>query len=57
MSEVVARYLKAKGDARTVTADPDALYFGSHLEADTLVPAGDVLLGKTRFDQWILAQS
>ncbi len=57
MSEVVARYLKAKGDARTVKADPDALYFGSHLKADTLVPAGEVLLGKTRFDQWISTQS
>lgn len=57
MSEVVARYLKAKGDARTVTADPDALYFGSHLDTDTLVPSGEVRLGKTRFDQWISAQS
>ncbi len=57
MSEVVARYLKAKGDTRTVTADPDALYFGSHLDIDTLVPSGEVRLGKTRFDQWISAQS
>jgi uncharacterized protein YbjT (DUF2867 family) len=57
MSEVVARYLKAKGDGRTVTADPEALYFGSRLDRDMLVPSGVATIGKTHFDRWISDQS
>lgn len=53
MSDVVARYLKAKGDTRTVRADADAIYFGSRLDANTIVPDGNVRLGRTTFDQWI----
>ncbi len=53
MSDVVARFLKAKGDPRTVKADADALYFGSRLEPDMLVPEGKALLGHTTFAQWL----
>jgi uncharacterized protein YbjT (DUF2867 family) len=53
MSDVVARYLKAQGDPRTVKADPDALYFGSRLDINTLVPEGETRMGQTRFSQWV----
>lgn len=55
MNEVVARALKAKGDPRTVKGDADALYFGSRLSADTLVPEGEVRLGSTTLAQWAAA--
>ncbi|WP_421407569.1 SDR family oxidoreductase [Agrobacterium tumefaciens] len=53
MSDVVTRYLKARGDLRTVKADPDALYFGSRLDTNTMVPEGKTLIGKTHFSHWI----
>ena len=53
MNEVVSRYLKAKGDDRVVRADPDALYFGSRLEADTLVPDGSVRICQTTLNEFI----
>ncbi len=56
MSEVVSRYLEAKGDSRAVNADPEASYFGSRLESDMLVPSGEATIGKTSFDQWLSRQ-
>lgn len=53
MSDVVARYLKAKGDTRKVVADADAIYFGSRLETNTLVPEGKARLGHTTLSEWI----
>jgi uncharacterized protein YbjT (DUF2867 family) len=53
MSDVVARYLKAKGDTRRVVAEADAIYFGSRLEENTLVPEGKARLGHTTFSEWI----
>nr|WP_075292274.1 SDR family oxidoreductase [Pararhizobium arenae] len=55
MSDVVATFLEAKADSRSVTADPEALYFGSKLDPDTLVPQGKVHLGKTKFSEWLLS--
>lgn len=53
MSEVVTRYLLARNDIRTVSATPDALYFGSKFEPNTLVPEGKALIGKTHLDDWL----
>jgi hypothetical protein len=53
MSDAVAKYLSTVLDARQVTGDPSARYFGSLLESDTLVPAGTVRLGKMSFESWL----
>ncbi|ROO88191.1 uncharacterized protein YbjT (DUF2867 family) [Actinocorallia herbida] len=51
--EVVRAALRAKGDSREVVADPDAEYFGSTLEAGSLVPDGPADLGRTSFADWL----
>ena len=45
-NEIVARYLKAAGDRREVVRDPEARYWGGRLEEHSLVPLGDVRLGR-----------
>lgn len=52
MSELVARYLKATNDPRTVIADPHALYFGTEIDDGSLVPGGTARIGATRFEDW-----
>jgi uncharacterized protein YbjT (DUF2867 family) len=52
MNELVARYLKAMGDARNVEGDPDARYFGTKLEDGALVSDGNPRLGHIAFEQW-----
>ncbi|MBR0827890.1 SDR family oxidoreductase [Bradyrhizobium manausense] len=51
--EIVARYLKAIGDPRTVVGDPDALYFGGRVEEHSLVPIGEARLGRIGLDAWL----
>jgi uncharacterized protein YbjT (DUF2867 family) len=55
MDEFVRRFLSATGDARKVTADVHARYFGAELNDQSLVPLpGDKpRLGPTRFDEWL----
>lgn len=57
LSDLVRRYLKAKGDARTVLVDDGALYFGALLEVDTLVPAGAARIGEVGFESWFASQA
>lgn len=52
LSDLVGRYLKAIGDARTVEADPEARYFGARLDEGSLVSDNDPHLGKITFEQW-----
>ncbi len=52
MNELVARYLKAMGDARNVEGDPDARYFGTKLEDGSLVSDKNPRLGRITFEQW-----
>jgi uncharacterized protein YbjT (DUF2867 family) len=52
-NEFVARYLKAIGDPREVVRDPEARYFGGRVEERSLVPLGDVRLGRIGFDEWL----
>jgi uncharacterized protein YbjT (DUF2867 family) len=52
-NEIVARYLKAVGDPRTVVSDPQALYFGGRVGQHSLVPLGDARLGRIGFDEWL----
>ena len=51
-NEIIARYLKAIGDAREVVCDPQARYFGGLVEQYSLVPLGDARLGAIGFDEW-----
>ncbi|MDP9810167.1 uncharacterized protein YbjT (DUF2867 family) [Rhizobium tibeticum] len=52
LNELVARYLKATGDARHVEGDPDARYFGTKLEEGSLVSDNNPRLGHIAFEQW-----
>ena len=51
--EIVARYLKAIGDPRTVVRDPEARYYGGHVEERSLVPLGEARLGHIGLDEWL----
>ena len=53
LSNIVARYLKAIGDPRTVVSDPEARYFGGRVEERSLVPLGEARLGRIGLDEWI----
>ncbi|WP_175923909.1 SDR family oxidoreductase [Burkholderia latens] len=50
---IVAGYLKAVGDRRTVVTDPDARYFGGRLAQDALVPSREARVGLVGLDSWI----
>jgi uncharacterized protein YbjT (DUF2867 family) len=52
-NEIVARYLKAIGDARAVASDPEARYFGGRVEEHSLVPLGEARLGRIGLDDWL----
>ena len=52
-NEFVARYLKAVGDPREVVRDPEARYFGGRVEERSLVPLGEVRLGRIGLDEWL----
>jgi uncharacterized protein YbjT (DUF2867 family) len=54
--EFIRKALTAKGDPRTVVADPKTRYFGAELQERTLLPTNAVRLGEIRFNDW-LAQS
>ena len=52
--EIVARYLKAIGDPRRVVRDPEARYYGGHVEGKrSLVPLGEARLGRIGLDEWL----
>jgi uncharacterized protein YbjT (DUF2867 family) len=52
-SDIVARYLKAIGDPRTVVSDPEARYYGGRVEERSLVPLGEARLGRIGLDDWL----
>jgi uncharacterized protein YbjT (DUF2867 family) len=49
---LVRSVLKVKKDARQVTGDAHARYFGTELADDSLVPGVNPRLGVTRFEAW-----
>jgi uncharacterized protein YbjT (DUF2867 family) len=51
--EIVARYLKAVGDAREVVSDPEARYYGGRVEEFSLVPLGEARLGHINLNEWL----
>ena len=55
--DLVRQFMNATGDARTVIADPQALYYGVAVNDQSLVPADQARLGRTRFADWLSSQS
>jgi uncharacterized protein YbjT (DUF2867 family) len=55
--ELVRRFLKATGDARTVVTDPRAHYYGLTVNDESLVPGAHPRLGPTRFADWLATRS
>ncbi len=51
--ELVRQFLTATGDARTVVADPKALYSGAAVNDQSLTPGDNPRLGSTRFADWL----
>ena len=52
IAEFVGRYLRGRGDGRTVVGDAAVPYAGAMLDARGLNPAANARLGPTRFDEW-----
>ena len=55
MDEFVRRFLSATGDARKVTTDVHARYFGAELDDQSLVPGpgSSPRLGPTHYEDWL----
>jgi uncharacterized protein YbjT (DUF2867 family) len=53
LDELVRRFLSANRDARKVTADVHALYFGTELNDQSLTPGDNPRIGPTRFENWL----
>ena len=53
MDELVRRYLSANRDARKVTTDVHAGYFGTAVNDQSLTPGDNPRLGPTRFEDWL----
>jgi uncharacterized protein YbjT (DUF2867 family) len=51
--QFVRQGLTAKGDPRTVVADPKARYFGTELQERSLLPTNAIHLGGIRFTDWL----
>ena len=51
--ELVRQFLKSSGDARTVIADPQALYYGVAVNDRSLTPGDRPRLGRIRFADWL----
>lgn len=57
LDDLTRRYLAAKGDDRRVTTDPEALYFGTVLNDETLIAGAVPRFGHTEFDSWLRARN
>ena len=53
MDELVRRFLGANRDARKVTTDVHAGYFGTPVNDQSLTPGDNPRLGPTRFEDWL----
>ncbi len=51
--DLVRQFLKATGDARTVSTDPKALYYGLTVNDQSLTPGDNPRLGTIRFESWL----
>jgi uncharacterized protein YbjT (DUF2867 family) len=53
LDELVRRFLEANRDARKVTTDVHARYFGTELNDQSLTPGDNPRIGPTRFEAWL----
>jgi uncharacterized protein YbjT (DUF2867 family) len=53
LDELVRQFLSARRDARKVTTDVHALYFGIELNDQSLTPGDNPRIGPTRFGDWL----
>jgi uncharacterized protein YbjT (DUF2867 family) len=53
LDELVRRFLSANRDARKVTTDVHARYFGIELNDQSLTPGDHPRIGPTRFENWL----
>ncbi len=53
LDELVRQFLGAHRDARKVTTDVHALYFGIELNDQSLTPGNNPRIGPTRFEDWL----
>jgi len=53
LDELVRRFLSANRDARKVTTDVHARYFGTELNDHSLTPGDNPRIGPTRFEDWL----
>ena len=51
--EFIALVLGAKHDKRKVVGDPQARYYGTELDEESLIPGGKARIGQTRFESWV----
>ena len=56
MYEFIRYYLDATEDPRQLVPDEHALYFGTELNDESLVPGKNPRLGKVRYEDWFSAQ-
>ena len=53
LDELVGRYLSANQDIRQAVRDVHARYFGLELNAQSLTPGDNPVIGPTRFEDWL----
>lgn len=53
MDELVRRFLSARRDSRRVITDPQARYFGTAVNDQSLTPGDSPRIGPTRFGDWL----
>ena len=53
LDELTRRVLSANNDARRVTADDGARYFGAALDEVSLIPGDGARIAPTRFEHWL----
>lgn len=53
MNELVKRFLAAHQDQREVVSDPQARYFATRVNDQSLTPGEHPRLGRTRFGEWL----
>jgi uncharacterized protein YbjT (DUF2867 family) len=54
--EFIRHYLNATEDSRQLVSDEHALYFGTELNDESLVPGENPRLGTIRYEDWLKAQ-
>ncbi|WP_309127810.1 SDR family oxidoreductase [Microbacterium sp.] len=53
MDEFIRRGLEFRGDSRVVVRDPDAQYFGAHIDERTLLPVDGAQIFSTTLAEWL----